>query len=431
MAHDSDSHELPLVRLEAAPRGALGLSIVLVLLGAAAFAGALLTDADRAWRAYLFNWLFVTSLAMGAVMVAVIVTITRGAWSRGIRRIALAFVAFLPIAWLLMLPMFFAAAHIFPWVNEPVAGKEAYLNIPFLVLRNTLLLALLFGLCIVFARTALRPDLGGNNAGAGNAAALWRSLTRGWRGQEAEELAAYRRLAKLAPAVALIWAAALSVVAWDFIMSLEPHWFSTLIGPYYFMAGLLGGFAVTAIAARYLTRAAGAPDVITTSQWHDLGKLTFGFTVFWAYLFFSQYIVIWYGLIPSEQSFVIHRFAPPFGLIAKLVGLCVFVIPFFTLLGAAPKKRPELLTKFVLVTLVGLWLERYLLVYPSHYAGRESLPLGWQEVGTALLFIGLLIASVTWFATRFPLFQIWQPLSELELRGVPVPVDDRSPSGVS
>ena len=429
MAHGTASQDLPVVRLESAPRGLVGATIALIVIGAAAFMAALFTDATRAWHAYLFNWLYVMSIAMGAVMVAVIVSITRGAWSRGLRRIALAFVAFLPVAWLLMIPLFFAADHIFPWLHEPVAGKEAWLNMPFLVTRNLVLLAFLFGLTLVFARTSLRPDLGLARDRAGRHAGLWSGLTRGWSGQEAEELAAYRRIAKLGPAIALAWAVGLSVVAWDFIMSLEPHWFSTLLGPYYFMAGLLGGFAATAIAAHYLTRSVGVTDVIETSQWHDLGKLTFGFTVFWGYLFFSQYIVIWYGLLPGEQTFVIHRFSPPFNGISKIVGLMVFVIPFFTLLGAMPKRRPELLTKFVMVTLVGLWLERYLLVYPSHYHGAESLPLGWQEIGTALLFIGLLLAAFTWFVTRFPLFQLWQPISEVELSGVQVEVAERATAG--
>jgi hypothetical protein len=146
--------------------------------------------------------------------------------------------------------------------------------------------------------------------------------------------------------------------------------------------------------------------------------------VFWAYLFFSQYIVIWYGMLPGEQSFVIHRFMAPFGLIAKLVFLFVFVIPFFGLLGAATKRNPRILTLFGGLILLGLWLERYLLVYPSYHIGTTELPLGWQEVGTALFFAGLLILSVLRFLHRYPVFQLWQPMSEIELQGVEVEVSE-------
>ena len=422
MAHDTTSVETPFARFESAPRGLMGASIAFILIGIAAFAGALINDADRAWHAYLFNWLFFLSIAQGSVIFAVMVTITRGAWSRNIRRIALAFVTYLPIAYLLMIPLFLGASHIFPWLHEPVPGKDAYLNIPFLVARNMIGLGILFTLAILFARKALRPDLGLMKAHAGKHAGLWNSLTAGWAGQEAEEMRSYRAIAKLGPAIAVFWAIALSVVAWDFVMSLEPHWFSTLLGPYYFMGGLLGGLAATAIATRAVTNRLGVAHVVEESHWHDLAKLTFGFVVFWAYLFFSQYIVIWYGLLPGEQQFVIHRFTAPYGLIAKLVFTFIWIIPFFGLLSATAKKRPHIFTLFCGLILVGLWLERYLLVYPSLHVGVESLPLGWQELGVGLMFLGLMLAALSWFLTRFPVFQAWQPVSEVELKGVPVEV---------
>jgi hypothetical protein len=114
----------------------------------------------------------------------------------------------------------------------------------------------------------------------------------------------------------------------------------------------------------------------------------------------------------------------PFGLIAKLVFLFVFVIPFFGLLGAAAKRNPRILTMFGGLILLGLWLERYLLVYPSYHIGATELPLGWQEVGTALFFAGLLILSVLRFLHRYPVFQLWQPMSEIELQGVEVEVSE-------
>ena len=422
MAHHANS-DVPVARFDSVPPGLRIAIPAFILLGAAAMIGGVLVDADRAWHAYLVNWLFFTGLAQGAVMLAVVVTIAKGMWSRTIRRIALSFVAFLPIAWLLLIPMLFVAPRIFPWITEPVAGKEAYLNLPFLAIRHVVLLGALFTVSIIFARAALRPDLGLiREQMSGKLAALYDRMTRNWRGQEAEEAHAHQVLSRLAPALALLYAVAMSVVAFDFVMSLEPHWFSTLIGPYFFMGAFLCGLTVTGITTLAYVRKLGLPDVVSDSQFHDLGKLTFGFTVFWGYLFFSQFIVIWYGLLPGEQSFVVHRFMAPFSIIAKLVGLGVFVIPFFGLLGVAPKKNPRILTLIGGVSLFALWLERYLLVYPSYYIGAQRLPLGWQEVGTALFFAGLLLAALMWFATRFPLFQLWQPMSELELKGLEVEV---------
>lgn len=424
MAHVTDSNELPVARFDRTPRSVGIASVALTVIGVVVLIAGLATDADRAVRAYLVNWLFFTSISMGAVMLAVVVTMTRGVWSRPIRRIALSFVAFLPLSFVLLIPLLVASAHVFPWLHEPLpAGKEAYLNVPFLAVRSLLALGALYTLALVFAYWSLRPDIGlvRDNA-SGKLRGLYERMTRGWEGQEIEEAKAHRRIAVLGPILALVYALGFSVIAWDWIMSLEPHWFSTLIGPYFFMGAFLGGVAATAIlTVRYLP-ALGAESVVSPTQFHDLGKLTFAFTVFWGYLLFSQFIVIWYALLPGEQSFVIHRFGPPFTGLAQAVGLLLFVIPFFGLLGVAPKKRPEVLSMFAAISLIGLWLERLLLVYPSYYHGTDGLPLGWREIGIAPLFAGLLLMALMAFATRFPLFQIWQPMSEIELRGLDVEI---------
>lgn len=394
----------------------------LILIGTVAFAAALVVDAPRAWRAYHFNWLYFTTIAQGAVILAVVVSIAKGLWSRPIRRIALGFAAFLPVAYLAVLPiLFIGAEHIFPWIEHPVAGKDVWLNQPFMAVRTLLGLGVLFTVSLVFAYTALRPDMEQLRAHVPpRLHGMYGWFTRGWRGQEAEELHAHRRLAVLAPVTALLFALFIGLLAWDFVMSLEPFWFSTLIGPYVFMGGFLGGIMATAIVTIALRDRLALHDWIVPSTLHDLGKLGFGFTVFWGYLFFSQYIVIWYGLLPLEQSFVIHRFTPPFRLIAQLVGLFIFVIPFFGLMGVTAKRTPAIFVTFAGISLFGLWLERYLLIYPSLWIGTDTLPFGWQEVGLLLFFAGLFLASIGWFLTRFPLFQTWQPASELELEGIVV-----------
>jgi hypothetical protein len=421
VSHASDSHDMPSYRIEAVAGGLRVAIPALILIGGIALVAALLVDSARAWQAYYINWLFITSIAQGGFMLAVVTSIAKGLWSRPIRRIALAHVAFLPIAFLLVLPiLIWGAPHIWPWIEHPLYnGKEVWLNRPFMTTRTIFGLAVLFGLSLSFAYTALRPDMGLlRDRVPPRLHGFYGRFTRNWRGQEAEEVHAWRRLGVLGPVMALTYALVMGVLAWDFVMSLEPHWFSTLIGPYFFMGAILGGVMTTALIAITLRDRLGLHSYITPATLHDLGKLAFGFTIFWGYMFFSQYIVIWYGLLPWEQEFVIHRLVPPFGIIAKIVGVCLFVIPFFGLMGVTPKRTPAVFATFAVISLFGLWLERYLIVYPSLYIGTQELPLLWQEPLILLFFAGLYLAAVAFFLTRVPLFQIWQPLTELELRGI-------------
>ena len=419
MAHQASHSELPLVRLHRLPAPLRAAAPVLIGLGAIGLVTALLLDPARGWRAYLVNWLFFMSVAQGALLLSAVVSITKGLWSRPIRRFALSFVGFLPLAYLALIPLFLAADHVFPWIAEPIPGKDVWLNVPFLTVRNLLLFGALIGIDLAFAYYALRPDLGlVRDQVPPPLRQFYARLTAHWLGQEAEELRSHRRLLVLAPALVATYALAMGLIAWDFIMSLEPHWFSTLLGPYFFMGAFLGGIMATALMTLLYRDRLELEQWILPSTLHDLGKLGFGFTVFWGYLFFSQYIVIWYGLLPIEQAFVIHRFTPPFMYVAQLVGILLFVIPFFGLLGVVTKRRPRLFATLAIISLVGLYLERYLLIYPSLWIGAERLPLSWQEPAIALFFAGLMLAALGWFAHRFPLMQMWQPPSEIELQGV-------------
>lgn len=419
MAHDAHA-EMPFMRLESAP-GLRTASLVFTAIGAVVLIAAFMTGTTRAWHAYYMNWLFFVSIAQGAVLLSAVVSIAKGLWSRPIRRFSLSFTAFMPIIFLMMIPIFAGAKHIWPWVNHPVPGKDVWLNVPFLTVRTIIGVGILVIFDLAFAYYALRPDLGlVKDRVPAHLRPLYDRFTTNWRGQEAEELRSFRKLLVLSPMMCAIYALVMGMIAWDFIMSLEPHWFSTLLGPFFFMGAFLGGLMLTAIVTIQYRKRLGLEEWITTTNMHDLGKLCFGFTIFWGYLFFGQFIVIWYGLLPVEQSFVIHRFSAPFVWIAYTVGLCIFAIPFFGLMGVTPKKRPELFTLFASISLFGLWMERYLLTYPSFYLGAHKLPLSWQEPGMFLLFLGLLIGSHRWFATRFPMFQMWVPLSEVELRGIPI-----------
>jgi hypothetical protein len=423
VAHANELHELPARRIEAVNPGLKTAIIALLAVGAIAFAVALMVNPARAWQAYYINWLFFFSIAQGGFMLAVLTSIAKGLWSRPIRRIALAHTAYLPIAFLTVLPiLFIGAEHIWPWVAHPLHdGKEVWLNLPFMAARTIFGLLLLMGVSLAFAYTALRPDMGYmRDRVPARLRTTYDAFARNWRGQEAEELHAHRRLLVLGPAAALIYALVMGVLSWDFVMSLEPHWFSTLIGPYFFMGAILGGVMTTALITLAVRSRLGLQNWILPATLHDLGKLAFGFTIFWGYMFFSQYIVIWYGQLPHEQEFLIHRFVHPYLIIAQLVGLLLFVVPFIGLISVGAKRTPSVFRTFAVISLLGLWLERWLIVYPSLWIGAESLPLSWFEPAMVLPFAGLYLAAIAFFLTRVPLFQLWQPLTEIELQGIVV-----------
>jgi hypothetical protein len=422
MVHSETYPEQPFRRLESI--GVLRLLIpVFLLLGVVLMGLSFASDATRAWRAYHFNWLYFLSIAQGAVVLSLVVTITRGVWSRPVRRLAMSFVTYLPIAWLLSLPiLLIGAEHIWPWVANPDTmqkGKEAYLNVPFMTIRTLVLLGILIALEMAFVYWALRPDLGlVKDRTDGKTRSLYDRFTKNWRGQDIEEATSFKKLGVLGPVCAIAFAVTFGVLAWDFVMSLEPHWFSTMIGPYFFMGAFLGGIAWTVIVTVLWVLRGNVDDVVEHATLHDIGKLMFGLCIFWAYLFYSQFIVIWYGMLPIEQEWMNHRFGMPFLPFMTAVFFMLFALPFFGLMGVAPKRKPQILGSFAGVVAAGLWLERYVLVYPSLYAESGDAPFGWQEFAPVFFFLALVLWAITWFQRRFPIFQIWQPASELELLGV-------------
>ncbi|MFW5952418.1 MAG: hypothetical protein ACOCVZ_09915, partial [Gemmatimonadota bacterium] len=232
MSHDiGELKEYPVRRLDGMPRGVTIGAAILVVAGALLWIIGLLDDADRAWSAYAYNWIHFAGIAQGAVLLAAVVTLTRGVWSRPIRRIAISFVAFLPIAYLVLFPplLIWGADHYFPWIDKDLGDQGLYLNMPFLAARHLVFLALLLVISLAFAYWQLRPDAApARDAGFQG---LDR-LTRDWRGQEEEERKAHGLLTKLAPAMAIVYALAWSFVAIDFVMSLDTYWLSMLIGPY-------------------------------------------------------------------------------------------------------------------------------------------------------------------------------------------------------
>ncbi|HUF11636.1 MAG TPA: hypothetical protein VMN78_00885 [Longimicrobiales bacterium] len=411
--------DIPIRRFDRFPRRLLmvagGAAIVGLVVWVLALIGAF-GESERAWQAYLHAWLYFTSLTVGAIAFAAALVVTDARWARSVRRFALAPVAFLPLAWLLLIPILLKTTTLFPWAQHPealVPPQDMWMEPSFVAARNLVLFGALVLLGLAFTFFALRPDAGlGRDLAPARGRGLYTWMTRGWRGQEVEEAHAWARLRRLAVIYGLLYAVALSFIAYDFVMSLENHFISTLIGPYFFMGAFLGGIALTGLITAAVRGTLRLHAWILPVHLHDIGKLTFAFCIFWAYLFWAQYIVIWYGLLLPEQAFLVHRMSEPFGVLSMLVLLGIFVVPFAGLLGVAPKKKPFVYSIFASIILFAIWLERYILVYPSLYIGAEDIPLGLPEIGATLLFGGLFLATIGWFLSTMPVMQSWEAPSE-------------------
>ena len=401
------------------------LSVILVgLLGSV---WSWMMDADRFWQSYVSNWMFFTNIAAGAVLFAVVTWITKAQWNWSVRRVSLSFVAFLPWSFLLFLPLLALGESYFPWIlemsHDPILQKKAaYLNMPFLVARNVLGLLVLFGTAMYFAYLSLRPDMGlcVDIMSQGKRATWQKRLAAGWSGQQEEEMNSYRRMLRVGPAFVILYFVVMSIISYDWVMSLEPHWFSTMMGPWFFMGAFWSGIAATAVAVVFFKKQGNYFDeAMGVQQLHDIGKLTFGFAVFWTYLVFAQYLVIWYGKLPWEQSWIIHRSEAPWGKLSIIVVLMCFVTPFAGLIGRKAKMTPWFLGLVALIALGGLWLEKHLMVAPS-IRNSETGILGYTEFTVGLFFLGLFLFSLQWFLRTFPVIQLWQPTADpeaLEMEG--------------
>ena len=204
------------------------------------------------------------------------------------------------------------------------------------------------------------------------------------------------------------------MASFDWVMSLEPEWFSTMYGVYHFAGLFLGALAAMTLLVIWLQHVGPLRDVLTHEHLHDLGKLLFGFSTFWMYIWFSEYMLIWYANFPEETGHFIRRQAGAWGPLF-VANMCVtWLIPFFVLLPKPVKRSPSMLVKVCCLILVGRWLDLYLLIYPST-VGSESVTFGIWELGMAVGAPGLfMLIFVRRFRSAAPV-PIADPMLEASL----------------
>ena len=399
--------------------GTRGVLLGLAALGSLAFLyGIVFGDAGRSWQALLVNFLFFGGLAQAGVIFSCILQVTSARWGRPLKRVAEATAAFLPVAFVLLLVLLAGTTAWAPWVHEPVEAKTPWLNVPFFVGRELLAFLVLSGLSLRYVYRSLRPDVGMlHESGKRPATGISALLIRDWRGLDSERATGQRRQARWAVAVLIAYGWVFTLIAFDFVMALDPHWFSTLLGGYYFIGNLLIGLSfvvgVTAAGRRRL----GIAGYVGRHQLHDLGKLLFGFCILWAYLFWSQYLVIWYGDLAEETEFVYHRMHGAWEPAAWAVFVMAFAGPFVVLLSRAVKTWVPGLTTVAAVVFAGMWLERFVLVVPSLWHG-EGVPLGLPELLVTAGVASLFVLSYAAFLDLFPVLPVSDP------RLAPAPAGD-------
>ncbi len=361
------------------PRVPQPLLVLLAALGIVAFLyGVTQGQPLRTWMIYLINLLFWSSLAITGPAIAGMIQVTEGRWSPTIKRIALTTAGFLPVSFVLFLVLFAGRAVLYPWVSHPLPNKAAWLNVPFMSLRIGIGVLLLYWVAMRYTKAVFAADQAGIPAEVGN-----------------------DRLMRLSTIMLILYVVVLSLWGFDLIMSLDPIWYSGLLGGYYVVSSMYTGFGlVTYLTLRY--NQAGVTAVAPKAI-QDVTKLTFALSIVWMYFFFSQYLIIWYGNVPNETRFFVRGFLQqPWGRLAWAIFIVGWLIPFSYLLKrltGRPPTRHKVLTVILWMGWIAIFFERVLVVSVS--LKQTAIPHGIIEVLVTLGFFALFMLSRTWFLARY------------------------------
>ncbi len=403
----------------------------MVLIGTVTLlSGLLSSDSEtsaRTYRVFLHNWLLWGSLSQGALALSAGMRLTNARWQGPIHRIVDSMGAYIPVSLLLFAVIFAGRHELFEWTHHPIAGKEFWFEPGFTFTRDLIALLWVTFISMFYLYLSVRPMLANARENAtGFRKTMFQAWTSGWRGEEHERASSERRLRKLAAVLALSFAISYSLIAIDMIMSLSPEWVSTMFPAYYAWGGFLSAISLTTIICLVFRNHPDFEGEITTDRIHDMGKMVFAFSIFWMYLFWSQYFVIWYANIPEETGFIQarlgsqflqdtwymegfwERVAEPYARLTLFASIQVWIVPFWVLLGQRPKKTPAILGTVAAGSVFGFWLERYILVTPSIVKpaavleGASVSPFGILELGIGVGFLGLFFLCFLGFGRFFP-----------------------------
>ena len=351
--------------------------------------------AEFHWYQRLFanlwiNNVYFTGIAIVGVFFVAFQYAAQAGWSAGLKRVPEAFGAWLPYAGVLMLVVFLLGNHsLFHWTHDylydesdpelydPIlAGKRAYLNIPFYLIRMVVYFGLWFWMWRLIRRESLAEDINGGTKH-------------------------YHKMVKYSTIFIIIFAVTSSTSAWDWVLSIDPHWFSTMIGWYVFASWFVAGLAAITLMVVRL-RESGYLMNIGSEHLHDLGKFVFAFSIFWTYIWFSQFMLIYYANIPEETVYFVERlsseyYRPIFFMILVLN----FFLPFLVLMTRNAKRLTIFLKVVCSIILVGHWFDFYLMVTPGTL--WENGGFGLLEIGTTMVYLAGFLFVVFGSLAKAPL----------------------------
>jgi len=325
---------------------------------------------EQLFRSYLIAYLFWLGIALGCLPVLMLHHLVGGTWGFVIRRILEAGTRTLPLMLLLFLPLLLGIHSLYEWSHPEVVAqdsilqaKRAYLNVPFFVIRAAVYFAAWLLFSYFLNRWSVEQDETGDP-----------QLTR--------------RFQLLSAPGIVVYSLAITFASIDWAMSLEPHWFSTIYGMLFIVGQSLAALAFVIPVAAWLSESPPVSHFLKADVFQDLGNLLLTFVMLWAYVSFSQYLIIWSGNLPEEIPWYLHRGSYGWQWVAAFLALFHFIVPFLLLLSRGSKRRKTFLAVIAASVLLMRWVDLYWLIAPSFL---RNVRIHWLDV---LLFfaIGILWA---------------------------------------
>ena len=345
----------------------------LALLGCVALLLGLLLAPERAWANVLLLGYYLTSLGLGGLLIVALHYVTGARWSGPLRRVPEAMAALLPVASIGLLAVLLLRPSLYSWTQGPEQEPDSplghlWLSRPFFLLRSSIYLLLWTIFAVAIVRNSRRQDR------ASDAAPTGTNL-------------------RLSAGFLVVFGITCWLAGSDWIMSLEPKWSSTIFGVYNFAGIILTSLAAVTLLALWLQRRGPLAEAVTKDHFHDLATLLFGFSCFWMYIWFCQYLLIWYTNQPEEAIYFAHRWQGSWPALILLAVVLNWGIPFCLLLFRAAKRSPTVLGAVCLLVLVGRWFDLFAMIFPSQ-SDVASIP-GPLELGMLCGAIGA--ACLTFF----------------------------------
>jgi hypothetical protein len=371
------------------------IALGLLVLGVAAAIYGVVTDPGRAWPILLVNGFYVTTIGVSAMFFLAAQRATGARWSASLRRVPEAFMRILPVAALLMAALFFGRHTLYVWsrpgamaADSAIAGRASYLQMPWVSTRLLIIFALWMLFAWLFRRTSLQQD----------------------RHPELS-LSLHYKLNRLAVIFVPVFAFTLTAGAFDWLISSDPRWFSTMYAVYVFAGTFVQGIAAVTLAVVLLKERGPLQDQVNEHQLHDLGKMLFAFSTFWAYIWTCQYLLIWYGNIPEEVTHYVSRTNGPWLYLFALNFIANWVVPFLTLLPVSTKRSTKVLKSIAILLLCGHWLDLYLLVTPAVWSAPR---FGLVEIAIVAGYLALVFLVFVRDLASAPLEPVHDPVLAYE-----------------